>query len=129
MIEKGPFAGMTLDNLWRDHPEIFGNPGGEVFPLLTKILDANIDLSVQVHPDDSYAMVHENGELGKTECLYIIDCKEDADMIFGHNARSKEELVEKIHEGKWNELLRSVKIKPGDFFYVPSGTIQSLISL
>ncbi|WP_096190927.1 mannose-6-phosphate isomerase, class I [Neobacillus soli] len=126
IVENGSFAGMTLDKLWREHPELFGNPKGAVFPLLTKILDANMDLSVQVHPDDSFAMLNENGELGKTECWYIIDCKEDADMIFGHNAASKEELVEQINDGKWDELLRRVKIKPGDFFYVPSGTIHAL---
>lgn len=126
VIENGPYTGMTLDNLWREHPELFGNPKEKVFPLLTKILDANMDLSVQVHPDDAYALVNENGELGKTECWYIIDCKENADMIFGHNARSKEELVEQMKAGKWGELLRRVKIKPGDFFYVPSGTIHAL---
>lgn len=125
-VENGPFAGKTLDKLWKANPELFGNPEGEVFPLLTKILDANMDLSVQVHPDDAYAQANENGELGKTECWYIIDCKEDADMIFGHNAKSKEELVKQIEEGNWNELLRRVKIKPGDFFYVPSGTIHAL---
>jgi mannose-6-phosphate isomerase len=126
VVENGPFTGVTLDQLWSEHPEVFGNPQEKVFPLLTKILDANMDLSVQVHPDDAYAMVHENGELGKTECWYIIDCKEDADMIFGHNAGTKEELIEQIQSGKWNELLRRVKIKPGDFFYVPSGTIHAL---
>ncbi|MDQ0199236.1 mannose-6-phosphate isomerase [Neobacillus ginsengisoli] len=126
IIENGPYEGMALDELWSKHPELFGNPKEEVFPLLTKILDANMDLSVQVHPDDSYAMVNENGELGKTECWYIIDCKEDADMIFGHNAKTKEELIEQINAGNWNELLRRVKIKPGDFFYVPSGTIHAL---
>ncbi len=126
LIENGSYAGMTLDKLWQEHPELFGNPKEEVFPLLTKILDANNDLSVQVHPDDAYAKVHENGELGKTECWYIIDCKEDAEMVFGHNARSKEELTEWIHEGKWNAFLRRVKIKPGDFFFVPSGTIHAL---
>jgi len=126
VIENGPFTGKTLDNLWREHPELFGNQKDEVFPLLTKILDADMDLSVQVHPDDAYAQVNENGELGKTECWYIIDCKEDADMIFGHNAKTREELMKQINEGKWNELLRHVKIKPGDFFYVPSGTIHAL---
>lgn len=126
VVENGPYAGLTLDRLWRDKPELFGHPKEEVFPLLTKILDANMDLSVQVHPDDSYAMVHESGELGKTECWYIIDCKEGADMIFGHNAQTKEELIEQINDGKWGELLRRVKIKPGDFFYVPSGTIHAL---
>jgi mannose-6-phosphate isomerase len=126
MIENGPYAGQTLEKLWKEHPELFGNPQGEVFPLLTKILDANADLSVQVHPDDAYAKVNENGELGKTECWYIIDCKEDADMIFGHNAQTKEELIQMVKEGNWNHLLRRVKIKPGDFFYVPSGTIHAL---
>jgi mannose-6-phosphate isomerase len=126
LIENGPYAGMGLDELWNKHPEIFGNPKEEVFPLLTKILDANQDLSVQVHPNDSYAQVHENGELGKTECWYIIDCEEDAYIIFGHNAKTKEELGKQIEDGKWDELLRKVKIKPGDFFYVPSGTIHAL---
>lgn len=126
LIKNGPYAGMGLDELWNKHPELFGNPKEEVFPLLTKILDANQDLSVQVHPDDAYAQVHENGELGKTECWYIIDCKEDAYIIFGHNAKTKEELMKQIEDGKWEELLRKVKIKPGDFFYVPSGTIHAL---
>lgn len=126
IIENGSFAGFTLDKLWREYPELFGSPKEEIFPLLTKILDANMDLSVQVHPDDAYAMIHENGELGKAECWFIIDCKEDADIILGHNARTKEELVELIKERKWNNLLRHVKIKPGDFFYVPSGTIHAL---
>jgi mannose-6-phosphate isomerase len=126
IVENGPYAGQALDKLWKEHPELFGHPKEEVFPLLTKILDANMDLSVQVHPDDAYAKVNENGELGKTECWYIIDCKEDADMIFGHNAQTKEELTQMVEEGKWNDLLRRVKIKPGDFFYVPSGTIHAL---
>jgi len=126
IIENGKFAGMSLDELWKKQPELFGNPRDEVFPLLTKILDANADLSVQVHPEDEYAKVHENGDLGKTECWYILDCKDGADMIFGHNAKTKEELIQQINEGKWSELLRRVKIKPGDFFYVPSGTIHAL---
>ncbi|OCA83367.1 mannose-6-phosphate isomerase, class I [Bacillus sp. FJAT-27225] len=126
VVNNGTYTGWKLNQLWKEHPELFGNSTGEVFPLLTKILDANMDLSVQVHPDDYYATVNENGELGKTECWYIIDCKEDADLIFGHNARTKEELIHKVKEGKWDELLRRVKIKPGDFFYVPSGTIHAL---
>ncbi|MFC3884694.1 mannose-6-phosphate isomerase, class I [Bacillus songklensis] len=126
VVENGPYAGKTLDELWKEHRELFGHAEGDVFPLLTKILDANEDLSVQVHPDDSYAKVHENGELGKTECWYIIDCKEDAEMIYGHNAKTKEELVRMMENGQWGDLLRRVKIKPGDFFYVPSGTIHAL---
>ena len=67
VIENGPYQGLNLAELWQQHREVFGNAKGDVFPLLTKILDARDDLSVQVHPDDAYALKHE-GELGKTEC-------------------------------------------------------------
>ncbi len=60
-----------------------------MFPLLVKLLDANMDLSVQVHPDDDYAKLHENGDLGKTECWYIMDCKDDAELILGHHASTR----------------------------------------
>ncbi|MGX1901877.1 mannose-6-phosphate isomerase, class I [Thermolongibacillus altinsuensis] len=128
VVCSGKFEGMTLGQLWDEHRELFGHYDSDRFPLLTKILDANDDLSVQVHPDDEYARTYENGELGKTECWYVIDCEEGAEIIFGHNARTKEELVEMIEKGQWDKLLRRVKVKPGDFFYVPSGTIHALCS-
>lgn len=126
VIKNGIYTDVALDRLWKEHPELFGNPKEKVFPLLTKILDANKDLSVQVHPNDAYAKVHENGELGKTECWYIIDCKDGTEMIFGHTAKSKEEFIQQMEIGNWDSLLRRVKIKPGDFFYVLSGTIHAL---
>ncbi|MBU3570690.1 mannose-6-phosphate isomerase, class I [Priestia aryabhattai] len=125
-VREGHYAGKTLGELWDEHPEIFGYFDSEKFPLLTKILDANEDLSIQVHPNDEYANEFENGEFGKTECWYILDCDEDATMIFGHRAQSKEEFINMINEGHWGDLLQRVKIKPGDFFYVPSGTIHAL---
>ncbi|MDG0060852.1 MULTISPECIES: mannose-6-phosphate isomerase, class I [Priestia] len=125
-VREGHYAGKTLGELWDEHPEIFGHFNSPRFPLLTKILDANDDLSIQVHPGDEYAQEFENGELGKTECWYILDCKEDATMIFGHRAQSKEEFMQLVNEGHWNDLLQRVKIKPGDFFYVPSGTLHAL---
>lgn len=125
-VTNGKFKGMTLSNLWSNHKELFGNMHGDKFPLLTKILDANDNLSVQVHPDNEYAKKNENGELGKTECWYIIDCDDDAEMIFGHNAKSKEELEYMVSNNKWSDLLRRVKVNKGDFFYVPSGTIHAL---
>lgn len=112
--------------LWEERRDVFGGMSGKGFPLLTKILDANADLSVQVHPDDAYANEHENGELGKTECWYIIDCKKGAQLVYGHHAKTKEEFVRLVEEGKWDSLLRKVPIHPGDFFYVPSGTIHAL---
>lgn len=128
VVKNGPLKGKPLGELWAEHKEIFGDAAGtsEVFPLLTKILDASDDLSVQVHPDDEYARVHENGELGKTECWYVLDAEPGAEIIYGHTAKTRDELRKMIDDGAWDELLCRVPVKPGDFFYVPSGTIHAL---
>jgi mannose-6-phosphate isomerase len=125
IVKEGPYKGMPLGTLWTAHQELFRSDS-PVFPLLIKLLDASDDLSVQVHPDDAYAGKHENGELGKTECWYIVDAEPDAAIIYGHEAASKEELEQMIQDGQWNDLLTKVPVKPGDFFYVPSGTIHAL---
>lgn len=125
VVKNGEFKGKKLDDLWKEHKELFGHPTEPVFPLLIKILDAEDELSVQVHPDDAYGMKHE-GELGKTECWYIIDAEPGAEIIYGHHAKTREELAEMIEEGRWNDLLKKVPVKKGDFFYVPSGTIHAI---
>ena len=124
-IKNGRYAGQTLDVLYAEHRELFGNRQEPVFPLLTKILDANDWLSVQVHPDDVYGLEHE-GELGKTECWYIIAAEPGAEIIYGHNAKSKEELRQQIESKDWENLLTKVPVKAGDFFYVPSGTMHAI---
>ncbi|ENQ3078308.1 mannose-6-phosphate isomerase, class I [Bacillus cereus] len=126
IVKNGEYKGLTLEELWNKHQELFGNCSSEKFPLLTKILDATKDLSVQVHPDDQFAYKYENGEIGKTECWYIIDCQDGAEIVYGHHAQTREEFQEWVEHGKWNKLLRRISIKPGDFFYVPSGTIHAL---
>lgn len=122
----GKFDGYTLSKLWSEHRELFGNMEGDVYPLLIKIIDATDSLSIQVHPDDEYAQRNENGSLGKTECWYILDCDEDADIIIGHNAKSKEELKEMVNEGRWNDLLRKIPIKKGDFFQIDPGCLHAI---
>lgn len=124
-VKNGRFAGQKLNTLYAEHRELFGDRSEPVFPLLTKILDANDWLSVQVHPDDAYGLKHE-GELGKTECWYIIAADEGAEIIYGHNAKSKEELREQIESKNWDQLLTKIKVKAGDFFYVPSGTMHAI---
>lgn len=116
----------TLSWLWSNERNIFGDIKGDSFPLLTKIIDAKDDLSVQVHPDDKYAFEFEDGSIGKTECWYIIDCDEGAELIIGHNANSREEMRKMIEQELWDDLLRRVTIKPGDFFYIPAGTIHAI---
>lgn len=118
--------GQTLGDLWREERALFGGLAGEGFPLLVKLLDAREDLSIQVHPDDSYARLHENGASGKTECWYILDCDPDATIIIGHHARSPRELREMVEGKRWGELLREVPVRPGDFFQIDPGCVHSI---
>ncbi len=125
-IKTGTYAGKKLSWLWAEHRELFGNAAGDRFPLLTKIIDARDDLSIQVHPDDEYAGIHENGSFGKTECWYVLDCPEDAALVIGHNAKSKEELEDMIHQGRWNEFMREVPVRKGDFIQINPGTVHAI---
>ncbi|MFG6147887.1 mannose-6-phosphate isomerase, class I [Halobacillus sp. B23F22_1] len=125
-IINGPLAGKTLNQAWDSHRELFADEQGDEFPLLVKILDSKKDLSVQVHPDDTYAREIEGENYGKTECWYVIDCEEESEIIFGHYAKSKDELTAMVRDGQWNQLLRRIPVQPGDFFYVPSGTIHAI---
>ncbi len=125
-IREGIYEGRTLSRMWEEYPELFGNTGLDRFPLLVKIIDAKTDLSIQVHPDDAYAKVNENGSLGKTECWYVLDCEEDSSLVIGHNAKSKEELAEMIHQGKWGDLIREIPVKKGDFIQIDPGTVHAI---
>lgn len=124
-VMNGTYQGMTIKELWDEHRDLFGNEKGYVFPLLTKIIDAEDDLSVQVHPDDTYGLANE-GELGKTECWYVLAADPGAKIIYGHHAQTEAELRQQIENGEWDKLLRYVEVKAGDFFYLPSGTIHAL---
>lgn len=126
-VLEGEYKGKTLSTLWNEHRELFGNIEGQQFPLLVKIIDANSDLSVQVHPDDGYAKEYENS-LGKTECWYVLGVEEGTKMVMGHHAKTKEELVEAIKNDDYDNLLNSFPIKEGDFFYIPAGTIHAICS-
>ena len=125
-VREGEYTGKKLSELFKEEPELFGNLSLDRFPLLIKIIDAKADLSIQVHPDDAYAKVHENGSLGKTECWYILDCPEDATLVVGHNAGSTEELKEMIDQKRWSELIREVPVKKGDFIQINPGTVHAI---
>lgn len=119
------FAGETLSSLWEHHRDLFANSTQAEFPLLTKILDASSDLSVQVHPDDAYGQAHA-GEQGKTECWYVIAAEPGAKIVYGHKAKTKAQFEKLALDGEWDRLLRSVEVKAGDFYYVPSGTVHAI---
>ncbi len=126
IIKSGSYKQNTLSSLWKNHRELFGNLKGDVFPLLVKIIDAENDLSIQVHPDDKYANKYENGALGKCECWYILDCKKDATIVVGHNAQNHAETESMIREGRWSEFIREIPIKAGDFFQIEPGTLHAI---
>lgn len=125
-VREGIYEGKTLSELWEEHRELFGDLDLDRFPLLTKIIDARDDLSIQVHPNDAYAGEHENGSLGKTECWYVLDCSEDATLVVGHNASTREELQEMVEQGRWGELIREIPVKKGDFIQINPGTVHAI---
>ena len=125
-VRGGRYQGRKLSELWEGHPELFGHLQYDRYPLLTKIIDAQDDLSIQVHPDDAYARENENGSLGKTECWYIMGCKEDATIVIGHNAKDEAELKEMVAQGRWKELIREIPIHKGDFIQIDPGTVHAI---
>lgn len=125
-ITSGSYKGHTLSQLWEMKPELFGQVKGDRFPLLVKIIDARQDLSIQVHPDDAYARVHEHGSLGKTECWYVLDCDEDARIVIGHHAKDHEELEQMIRGELWDEFVRIIPIRKGDFFQIDPGCLHAI---
>ncbi len=124
---SGPFAGKKLSSILREHPEYLGTKvtGGEL-PILVKFIDAEQDLSIQVHPDDSYALEKE-GQNGKTEMWYILDAKPGAKLVcgFAHDV-SAEQLRRDAGSRRLMKHLRWVPVHPGDVFYIPAGTVHAV---
>lgn len=125
-IVNTEYAGYDLRRLYLEHREVFGELDLDEFPILFKVIDAADDLSVQVHPTDDYALKYENSN-GKDECWYILETHSDnTEIIIGHNAKNKEELVEMIKSNKFEELINKFSIKPHDYFYIPSGKVHAI---
>lgn len=104
-----------------------GSARSSVFPVLIKLIDACQDLSVQVHPDDRYAREHENGENGKTECWYIVDCEEGAALVYGLNRElTKAEFRTTIEKGALMDAVQLVPVKKGDVFFIEAGTLHAI---
>lgn len=123
---------MTLKELFNNiekRKDIFGTKTVKMdkFPLLIKFIDANSNLSVQVHPNDEYAKKNEN-DTGKTEMWYILDCAPNAQIICGMKETVKQEDVEEIvKNNKIKENLNYINIQKGDSIYIPSGTIHAIL--
>lgn len=125
----GEFDGMTLRDVLRKHPEYAGDTvlsDGEL-PILIKLIDAKEDLSVQVHPNDEYAAIHENGSLGKYEMWYVLDAKDHTRLVYGFNRDiDKERLKTCLAEGTLEKYLQSVPVQKDDIFYIKPGQVHAL---
>lgn len=128
VVAGGEFDGRTLaDVLAVCGDGVLGTKkrSGE-FPILIKLIDAADKLSVQVHPDDAYARRNENDN-GKTECWYILDADENAELIFGvKEAMTREEFRAHIEADTLTEAVRRVRVKKGDVAFIPAGTLHAI---
>ena len=98
----------------------------EFFPVLTKFIDAADKLSVQVHPDDAYALANE-GQYGKTEMWYVVAAEEGSGLYVGLRREvSAAEFRKYVAEGRAEELLDFKPVKAGDVYFIPSGTIHAI---
>ena len=128
VVMNGSHKGQTLIDVISAHPEYLGTKchPEEGFPILIKLIDAAKNLSVQVHPNDEYAMKYENSR-GKTEMWYVLDAKEGAEIVYGFEHKVNEQLLKKaIETGTLSKHLHKVKVHKGDMFYIPAGTIHAI---
>jgi mannose-6-phosphate isomerase len=133
-IANGELAGQTLQQVASTYGvELLGTQSmaryGDKVPLLAKFLDPSQWLSIQVHPDDAYALSKEakTGYLGKTEAWYVLDAKQDSQIIWGFKQEVTETQVrEAIANGSLEQLLNYVTVQTGDVIYNPAGTIHAL---
>lgn len=129
-IENGKHQGRTLGSLLeRDGEGILGAASTVKgrFPILFKFIDAQDDLSVQVHPNDARAQAMEGQPFGKTEAWYILHAEPNASLILGFNKDVESEwLVSSISDKKLTDRLSFVQVRRGDVLFVPAGTVHAI---
>lgn len=129
VVADGEFAGLTLQEyIDKEGKGVLGKncERFESFPILIKLIDAKDNLSVQVHPDNEYAQRVE-GEYGKTEMWYVVDCDEGAELLYGFKHEiSKEEFAQRIADNTLLEVTNNVPVHKGDVFFIKSGTLHAI---
>lgn len=129
VITEGPDAGMTLlDWIDRHGPGVVGARAAKFdrFPLLIKLIDAKRDLSVQVHPNNTYARCIDH-EPGKTELWYIVDCEPGASLLYGFQRKvTREEVERRVADGTLLDICERVPVHRGDVFFIPAGTLHAI---
>ncbi|GEO24267.1 mannose-6-phosphate isomerase, class I [Alicyclobacillus acidoterrestris] len=128
VVSEGPLAGKSLNELTDLYPNAYlGKSPQPRFPLLIKFLEAEDDLSVQIHPDDTYAQAFE-GDFGKTEAWYVLDAKPDGKVNYGHTFPNRETYEQAVREGRVKDYLSYRSVKKGDLVFVPARTLHALLA-
>ena len=132
IVASGEYTEKSLSDVLADNPEYMGthplviSGGIPKLPILIKLIDAKADLSVQVHPDDVYALEHE-GQLGKTEMWYVLDAKLESKLVYGFNQDVSSVMVKKgINDGSIVKMLNHVPVHKDDLFYIEAGTVHAI---
>jgi mannose-6-phosphate isomerase len=128
-IVNGAFSGATLGDVRRELGRDLMGPidPEQIFPVLTKIIDAREALSVQVHPDDAYAQRVEHQRNGKTECWYILAAQPGAELVLGWTRDTdRAEYERRVADGSLGEILRRVPVRSGETYYLPAGTLHAI---
>lgn len=132
IIANGAYEGVPLPELiGRLGAKIVGDParrdGIYKFPLLIKFIDAENNLSIQVHPNDAYANANENGECGKSEMWYIIGAKPGARLIYDVvPGTNREEFAAAAFQNDVEGLLKTVEVTAGDVINIPAGIVHAI---
>ena len=130
-VAEGPLAGKDLKSLIQEYQaDLVGKSVyekfGDEFPLLVKFIDANADLSIQVHPDDELAKKRHNS-FGKTEMWYIFQADKGSKLISGFNQpMSKEKYLEAFNAGKLTDILNEEPVQADDVFFLPAGRVHTI---
>lgn len=126
--EESSSEGESFAEYLKCHPEAVGSFGKAFpfFPTLIKLIDAKKALSIQVHPDDSFALSRE-GQYGKTEMWIVLEREEGAFLYFGFQKDYTEEEIRRAIEAEnFPSLLCKVMVEPGDVFFIPAGTVHAI---
>lgn len=132
IIDSGVLKELPLDVAIKKYPSMLGTHpraicGEGELPVLIKLIDAGQAASVQVHPDDEYARIYENGENGKTEMWYILDAAKEARLVYGFQQRMDRETIKKaVNEDCIEKYLQKVPVQKDDVFYIAPGQVHAI---
>lgn len=125
-ILNGEYKGQLFRKYFDENKERLGLSKYKELPFLLALVDATDDLSLQVHPDDEMAKILENADFGKNESWYFLEAPTTGKIFDGCRTATSEELKEKVAQGKYDDIIDYLEIKPEDYVYIEAGTMHAM---